>query len=221
MDIFHLDLIKLIETVGYLGLFAIVFAESGLLIGAFLPGDSLLFTAGFLASQGLFEIRLLTPLLFLAAVLGDSVGYAFGHKVGRRFFNKEESIFFHKKHLLRAEQFYEKHGGKTVTIARFLPVIRTFAPIVAGIGNMPYLKFLFYNVLGALLWAVALPLAGFYLGSLIPSADRYLLPIVLVIIIASVMPTVIHIAREKEDRKEIIEGLRKIRAKFFQKSTES
>lgn len=197
----HLDILKIVESAGYLGLFAIIFAESGLLIGAFLPGDSVLFTAGFLASQGILNIYILTFLMFIAAVLGDSVGYTFGHKVGRRLFKREDSFFFHKKNLIRAHEFYEKHGGKTITIARFLPVVRTFAPIVAGMGDMPYSRFIFFNVIGAFLWAVCLPFAGFFLGSLIPNVDRYLLPIVGIIVIASVAPTAVHIFREKMAEK--------------------
>src|SRR3990167_6184687 len=205
-QILNLDLVKIIESVGYLGIFAIVFAESGLFVGAFLPGDSLLFTAGFLASQGFFDIWLLAPITFIAAVLGDSVGYTFGHKVGRRLFQKEDSIFFHKKHLLRAQSFYEKHGGKTITIARFLPVVRTFAPIVAGMGEMPYSKFLFYNLLGGFLWAVCLPLAGYFLGSLIPNVDKYLLPIIALIVIASIAPTILHLINERKNDNELKEA---------------
>ena len=210
-QILHLDLVKIIESVGYLGIFAIVFAESGLFVGAFLPGDSLLFTAGFLASQGFFDIWLLAPMTFIAAVLGDSVGYTFGRKVGKRLFQKEDSILFHKKHLLRAQKFYEKHGGKTVTIARFLPIVRRFAPIVAGMGNMQYKRFLFFNVIGAFLWAVCIPLTGFYLGNIIPGVDKYLLPILAFIIIISVLPTVIHIVRERKDDSEIKEAIEETR----------
>lgn len=196
-QLLHIDILKIVESAGYLGLFAMIFAESGLLIGAFLPGDSVLFTAGFLASQGILNIYILVILMFIAAVGGDSIGYAFGHKVGKRLFHREDNFFFHKKNLIRAQQFYEKHGGKTITIARFLPFVRTFAPIVAGIGSMPYSKFLAYNLLGGFLWAVCLPLAGYFLGSLIPNVDRYLLPIVGVIVIASVAPTLIHILKER------------------------
>ena len=209
--LFHLDLVKIIESVGYLGIFAIVFAESGLLVGAFLPGDSLLFTAGFLASQGFFNIFLLTPMLFVAAVLGDSVGYAFGQKVGPKLFKKEDSIFFHKKHLLRAQKFYEKHGGKTVTIARFLPVVRTFAPVIAGMGQMPYKKFLIYNVVGAFFWAVGLPLLGFFLGNLIPSVDKYLIPIVLLIVVASIAPSAIHLIKERKEDNELKKAVEEVR----------
>lgn len=206
----HLDIKSLVESAGYLGLFAIIFAESGLFVGAFLPGDSVLFTAGFLASQGILNIYYLTLLMFIAAVLGDSVGYTFGHRVGKKLFKKEDSIFFHKKHLIRAHNFYEKHGGKTVTIARFLPVVRTFAPIVAGIGDMPYRKFLYYNVLGAFLWAVCLPFAGYFLGNLIPSVDKYLLPIIVLIVVASVAPSAIHIIRENKKDNELKEAVKEV-----------
>ncbi len=212
----HLDIASLVESAGYLGLFAIIFAESGLFIGAFLPGDSVLFTAGFLASQGVLNIYYLSILMFIAAVLGDSVGYTFGHKIGKKLFKKEDSIFFNKKHLIRAHNFYEKHGGKAVTIARFLPVVRTFAPIVAGIGDMPYKRFFMYNVLGAFLWAVCLPFAGFFLGNLIPSVDKYLLPIIVMIVIASVLPSVIHIMRERKDDNEL-----KVAAKELEEEIET
>lgn len=206
-SILHLDLVKILESIGYLGLFAIIFAESGLLVGFFLPGDSILFTAGFLASQGFFNIWLLVPITFIAAVLGVSVGYIFGHKVGRRLFQREDSIFFHKNHLVRAQKFYEKHGGKAITIARFLPVVRTFAPIVAGMGEMNYKRFMAYNLLGAFLWAVCIPFAGYLLGNVIPGVDKYLLPIIAVIVIASVAPSIIHIIKEKRGDRELAEAI--------------
>jgi len=214
-SILHLDLVTIIQSIGYLGLFIIIFAESGLLIGIFLPGDSLLFTAGFLASQGFFNIYLLCIMLFFAAVSGDSVGYAFGHKVGRKLFRKEDSIFFHKKHLIRAENFYEKYGAKTITIARFLPIVRTFAPIVAGVGNMQYSKFLSFNILGAFLWAILIPLSGYFLGNLIPGVDKYLLPIILIIIIASIAPTAIHVLKEKEDRQQLVKILKRMLSRIL------
>lgn len=210
-QLLHFDLIKIIEAAGYLGVFAIIFAESGLLVGFFLPGDSLLFTAGFLASQGFFNIVTLTTLTFIAAVSGDSVGYMFGHKIGKKLFQKEDSIFFHKKHLLRAQKFYEKHGGKAITLARFLPVVRTFAPIVAGMGDMPYKKFLLYNILGGFLWAVLIPVLGYYLGSTIPGVDKYLLPILAVIIIISVLPTAFHLIKEKRGDSELKEAVEETR----------
>src|SRR3989344_3629379 len=146
------DLISIIKTAGYFGIFGIVFAESGLFIGFFLPGDSLLFTAGFLASQGFLNIWILAALTFLAAILGDNFGYAFGARVGQAIFSREDSWLFHKDHLVRARLFYEKHGAKTLVLARFLPVVRTFAPILAGVGQMNYRTFFFYNVFGGFLW---------------------------------------------------------------------
>lgn len=194
---------QLIKTVGLIGITAIVFAESGLLIGFFLPGDSLLFTAGLLSSTGIFNIHILALFCFIAAVLGDSVGYAFGHKVGRRLFQKEESFFFHKKNLIRAENFYKKHGKKTIILARFMPFIRTFAPIVAGIGSMNYPTFLSYNVIGGLLWAVGLTYAGFFLGKLIPDIDKYLLPIIFLIVFLSILPGILHFMKDKGTRDEV------------------
>jgi membrane-associated protein len=201
---FGFDLIELIKAAGYIGLFGIVFAESGLLIGFFLPGDSLLFTAGFLASQNLLNIWALVPLMFIAAVLGDSVGYSFGVRVGPRIFKKEDSLLFNKEHLRRANNFFLKHGGKTIILARFMPVVRTFAPILAGVGTMKYRTFLFYNIIGGFLWAVGLTLLGYFLGRLIPNVDKYLLPIIALIILLSVAPSVIHVLRSKHDRKQII-----------------
>jgi membrane-associated protein len=199
----HFDLLKILPAIGYVGIFVIVFAESGLLIGFFLPGDSLLFTAGFLASQDIFDIRILAFLCFIAAVTGDSVGYAFGHKIGRKLFQRKNSLLFHKENLMKAEKFYEKYGKKTIVLARFMPMIRTFAPIVAGVGNMEYKSFLTYNIVGGLLWGVGITSAGYYLGSLIPDVDKYLLPIILVIIIASVAPTAIHILKDSSHRKQL------------------
>lgn len=199
----HFDLVQIVQTVGLLGVFAIIYAESGLLIGFFLPGDSLLFTAGFLASQGFFDIWILTIGCFIAAILGDSTGYYIGHKFGRKLFHKEDSVFFHKNHLVKAEAFYEKHGGKTIILARFLPIVRTFAPIVAGIGKMHYTTFLFYNVIGAFLWAVCITVAGYFLGSAIPDVDKYLLPIIGVIVILSIAPTLYHLLKDKKQRTDI------------------
>jgi membrane-associated protein len=207
------DLVELIKAVGYIGLFLIVFAESGLLIGFFLPGDSLLFTAGFLASpataaatpdgQPFLNIYLLVPLIVVAAITGDSVGYWFGHRVGRRLYDRPDSRFFKRKHLLAAEAFYEKHGGKTIVLARFLPFVRTFAPIVAGTARMDYGRFLFFNVAGGLLWGAGLPIAGYFLGSIIPDVDKYLIPIILLIIALSILPTAIHLL--KNHRQELLE----------------
>lgn len=198
------DIENIIKTAGYTGLFGIVFAESGLLFGFFLPGDSLLFTAGILASQGYLNIYTLCLVLFVAAVLGDNVGYAFGKRAGPRIFKKEDSLFFHKSHILKAKMFFDKHGGKTIIIARFVPVVRTFAPIVAGVGNMQYTKFLFFNLIGAFFWAIGLTLLGFFVGRSIPDAEKYIAPIAGVIILISIAPGIIHALRSPETRQKIV-----------------
>jgi membrane-associated protein len=190
---FHVDLVELIKAVGLIGVAVIVFAESGLLVGIFLPGDSLLFNAGFLASRGFFNIWLLVLLCVAAAISGDAVGYMFGRRVGRRLYERPDSRFFKKRHLVAAEAFYEKHGGKTIVLARFLPVVRTLAPVVAGTSAMQYRRFFVYNAVGALIWGAGVTIGGYLLGSTIPNPDRYLLPIVGLIILISIAPTAIHL----------------------------
>jgi membrane-associated protein len=201
-----LDPRNLIEFFGpfvYIGLFAVVFAESGLFFGFFLPGDSLLLTAGLFAYEGSLDLRVLLPLLFVAAVLGDNVGYWFGRKTGPPLFNREESLLFKRKNLLAAKAFYDKHGGKTIVLARFMPFIRTFAPIVAGAVEMEYRRFMFFNLMGGLIWAIGVTLAGYWLGSIFPpeTLDKYFLVIVAVVIVLSVLPTAIHIWQD--NRHEI------------------
>lgn len=200
----HLDLIAIIKQLGYLGVWGIVFAESGLLIGFFLPGDSLLFTAGFIASQGYLNIGVLIFGSFVCAVFGDNVGYATGHKFGRRLFQKEESWLFHKKNLVAAENFYEKYGKLAIVLARFMPVVRTFTPIVAGIAAMRYKMFMTFNLIGGFLWTVGITLLGFFLGKIIPAdkIDKYLLPIIIAIIIVSVLPSVFHVFKEYKASKK-------------------
>jgi membrane-associated protein len=205
----HFDLEAIIKAIGLLGVIGLVFAESGLLIGFFLPGDSLLFTAGFLASQGYLNIWGLVIGTFIAAVVGDSVGYEFGKKVGPKLFTRDNSIIFNKEHLNRAQKFYERHGGKTIIIARFMPVIRTFAPIVAGIGNMKYRTFLSFNVIGGALWAIGLSLLGYFLGKAF-DIDKYILPIIGVILFLSVLPGIIHILRSKAHREGFVATVKEI-----------
>jgi len=217
----HFDLVALIEAIGYVGLFAIIFAESGLLIGFFLPGDSVLFTAGFLASQNILSLPILIVTCFTAAVLGDSVGYAFGKRIGPRLFKREDSILFHKKNVVKAQQFYEKYGAKAIVIARFMPVVRTFAPIVAGIGNMNYKRFVTFNFVGGVLWAIGLNLAGYFLGSLIPDVDKYLLPIVILIIVASVAPSIIHILKDPESRADVLKLSKKLLVKVTKRTNQT
>ncbi len=187
-----LDPMIIIKTLGLIGVLIIVFAESGLFFGFFFPGDSLLFTAGLLASQHLINIETLVIGAFVCAVLGDSVGYWFGKKVGPKIFTKEDSIFFHKKHIERAQNFYNEYGNKTIFLARFVPIVRTFAPIVAGVGQMKYRNFLTYNIIGGFVWAFGMTLGGYFLGEAIPNIDKYILPIILLIVLLSIMPIIIE-----------------------------
>ncbi len=197
------DLPKLIQDISYFGIFFIIFAESGLFFGFFLPGDSLLFTAGFLASKGILNEWILLPLVFVAAVLGDNVGYWFGKKIGPKIFNKENSLLFNKNHILKAQAFYDKHGAKTIILARFVPVVRTFAPIVAGVGKMHYPTFLSFNLVGGLLWGIGVSVAGLFLGSLIPDIDKFLFPIIGLIILLSISPGIIHFLKDEENRRKL------------------
>lgn len=196
-SLLHGDMVSFAKAAGLIGIFLVVFAESGLLIGFFLPGDSLLFTAGFLASQGYFGIVPLMILCFLGAILGDSAGYSFGKRMGSKIFRREDSLLFHKDHLRKAETFYEQHGGKAIVLSRFMPVVRTFAPIVAGVGKMHYRTFLVYNVIGGALWSLGLTALGYFLGSMIPNVDRYLLPIVGAIVLLSITPPLLHVWKSR------------------------
>lgn len=212
-----MNLESIITTAGYVGLFGIIFAESGLLVGIFFPGDSLLFTAGFLSSQGIFDIVTLVTIFFVAAVTGDSVGYTFGRRVGKKFFTRQHSLFFNPENVVRAQAFYARHGGKTIILARFIPGIRTLAPILAGVADIHYPTFLIYNIVGAVLWTIGLTLLGYYLGSIIPGVDKYLLPIVALIIIVSVLPTVWKLIISRSHRQSIMAKLREAWQKRRQK----
>lgn len=196
MEFFGIDLISLIKTVGYVGLFFIVFAETGLFLGFFLPGDSLLFIAGLLAKQGFFSLSVLVSGLFISAVLGNLFGYEFGRRIGPKLFSREDSLIFKKAHALKAQSFYDKHGSKTILLARFMPIVRTFAPIVAGVANMRYPVFFLYNLIGAFLWTIGLVFLGYFLGNVI-DVDKYLLPIILIIIILSFLPAITAYIRER------------------------
>jgi membrane-associated protein len=203
------ELVDFIIQYSWIGVALIVFAESGLLIGLFLPGDTLLFTTGLLVQAGKIgiDIHLLVLILFFAAVLGDSVGYAFGNKIGRRLFNRPNSRLFKKTHLEAAEKFYEKYGGKTVLLARFIPAIRTFAPIVAGASKMRYRTFLFFNVIGAFLWAVCITYLGYLLGAQFErmglEIDQILLPVIAIILLISIMPAIIHLIKNPSQAKNL------------------
>jgi membrane-associated protein len=183
-------LLPLIEAAGYIGVFGIVFIESGLLVGFFLPGDTLLFAAGLLASKGFFNIVILLIGTTVAAIAGDSVGYFIGKKIGPKLFTREDSRFFKKEHAFRAQHFFDRHGKKTIFLSRFIPIVRTFAPVVAGVGNMRYRTFLLFNVMGGAVWCFSLILAGYFLGTEIPNIDTYILPIVLGIFFLSFLPVI-------------------------------
>ncbi|RJQ35621.1 HAD-IIB family hydrolase [Candidatus Parcubacteria bacterium] len=193
-----IDLVSLVQLIGYPGLVAIILAESGLFFAFFLPGASLLFTAGILAVFGIFNIWVLVPLVIIAAIIGDSVGYWFGAKVGVRFFTRPDSRFFKQKYVDQTRAFFDRYGKPTIVLARFVPIVRTFAPILAGVGAMNYRTFLFYNVLGALLWAGGVTLLGYFLGSAIPDAEKYITPIALGIIALTVVPLFFHWWKKKK-----------------------
>lgn len=218
------DLIDFIKWGGVLAVALIVFAESGLLIGFFLPGDSLLFTAGFLTYAGFLpiNIHLLVLVLFIAAVAGDSVGYAFGRKIGQRVFSRPDSRLFKQEYILKAQEFYDAHGGITIIIARFIPIVRTFAPVVAGAAKMSYQQFVTFNIIGGFLWAAGVTYAGYLLGQQFSrmgwEIDQILLPIVIVIVLVSVLPPAIHLLKDKKQRVAFWNGTKREISSLFKKS---
>jgi membrane-associated protein len=195
--IFHqlTDAEMLVRVGGLTAMTAIVFAETGLLIGFFLPGDSLLVTAGVFAAVGQINLLHLNLLLIAAAIAGDTVGYWFGRKTGPALFRRPKSLLFNPEHLKRAHDFYEKHGGKTIVLARFMPIIRTFAPIVAGMGNMEYRRFLSFNVFGGALWVLSMTLIGYFLGQ-IPGVREHIEVVILVVVFLSILPGIIAALKE-------------------------
>lgn len=224
------DLVDVIIGLGVFAILFVIFAESGLLVGFFLPGDSLLFTAGVLFSTGVLpgniplNIHFFVVLLFIAAVLGDSVGYWFGKKTGPHLFKKPDARIFKQMHVQRAQNFYNKHGGKTIILARFIPIIRTFAPIVAGVGKMPYKRFLTFNLAGGLLWTAGITYLGYFIGNAFVrlglDIDQVLLPIIALIILLSIMPPVIHILKNKKSRRALLDGAkREIKTVFSKRKT--
>lgn len=217
------DLIDFIKFVGVIGIALVIFAESGLLIGFFLPGDSLLFTAGFLTYTGFLNvnIHLLVLILFIAAVVGDSVGYTFGRKVGPHVFTRPNSLLFKQENVQKAQDFYEKYGGKTIIIARFIPIVRTFAPVVAGVAKMEYKRFLTFNLIGGALWAAGVTYLGYFTGDWFTKAgieiDTILLPVIFVIIVISVLPPAIHILKDKKQRTALWNGTKRQFATIFKR----
>ena len=209
--------IHLITGLGVLAILFVVYAESGLLIGFVFPGDSLLFTAGYMVQQNIlhlgslpFNIHIFVAMLFVAAVLGDSTGYAFGHKVGRKLFDRPNSKFFKKKYLVQAENFYEKHGALTIVLARFVPIIRTFAPIVAGTSKMHYRTFLLFNLVGAALWTASFTYLGYFAGAALTKAGVNIEVAAIIIILLSISPMIIHALKQKETRALISSQFGKI-----------
>ena len=190
----------LIRWGGYLLLFGIVFTETGLLVGFFLPGDSLLITAGVVAAAGALNIWWVNALLIVAAVTGDSVGYAIGSRLGPRLFTRPKSLVFNPRHVERTRRFYARHGPKTIVIARFVPIIRTFAPVVAGVGEMQYRRFLLYNVVGGVGWVTSMTWAGYLLGRTIPNIAEYVHVVVIVVVVLSVIPIAVEILKERRRR---------------------
>ena len=209
---FNVDTI--ISSGGILIISAIIFAESGLLVGFFLPGDTLLFGAGLAASQGKFSLLWLIVCVVLAAIIGDNVGYSIGRRAGPRIFKKEDGILFRQEYLQKSEEFYEKHGGKTIILARFTPIVRTFAPVVAGAGKMTRKKFMVYNIIGGILWGGGMSLLGFTIGGKIPHLDKYIEVVIFGVMAVSLLLAFGHILKDKKTRAllvaSIISGLRKI-----------
>ena len=188
---------ELIRIGGLLGLVAIVFAETGLMVGFFLPGDSLLVTAGLFAARGDLDIFWLNVCLIAAAIVGDAVGYWIGYRTGEALYSRPDSFFFRRSHLIKTHEFYEKHGGKTIVIARFMPIVRTFAPVVAGAATMTYRRFAVYNALGGVLWVTSMTLTGYFLGLAVPDIDRHIHIVVAVVIFLSLLPGIITVLRAK------------------------
>jgi len=198
-DLFHriYDVEGLVRTGGLVALVVIVFVETGLLVGFFLPGDSLLVTAGIFAAHGQLDLTLLNTTLSVAAIAGDSVGYGIGRRTGPKLFSRPDSLLFNRKHLVSAQEFYERHGAFTIFVARFMPIIRTFAPVVAGVGAMQYRKFIAYNVFGGIFWVLSMTLAGYFLGTLIPNIQEKIHVVIVIVIAVSLLPAVIKFISEK------------------------
>jgi len=198
-NLFHriYDVEFLVRTGGLVALIVIVFVETGLLVGFFLPGDSLLVTAGIFAARGDLDLVTLNASLSLAAIAGDSVGYGIGVRTGPKIFTREDSLFFNRKHLISAKEFYDRHGGFTIFIARFMPIIRTFAPVVAGVGAMQYRKFIAYNVFGGIFWVLSMTLAGYFLGTLVPNIQERIHLVIAVVIVLSLLPAIIKFFSER------------------------
>lgn len=203
-ELFHriYDVESLVRVGGIIGLTVIVFVETGLLIGFFLPGDSLLVTAGLFAARGDIEVVPLTIALCIAAIAGDTLGYYIGARTGPKLFNRADSLLFNKKHLITTKEFYDRHGPFTIVIARFVPIIRTFAPVVAGVGAMEYKRFISYNVIGGIGWVVSMVFGGYFLGQMIPNIHKNIDKVIVVVIFLSLLPIIIKYLRERRKRAD-------------------
>jgi membrane-associated protein len=201
-DLFHkiYDVESLVRVGGLVGLTAIVFVETGLLIGFFLPGDSLLVTAGLFAARGDLEVVPTIVALSIAAIVGDTVGYNIGARAGPKLFTRPNSLLFNRKHLITTKEFYERHGPFTIVIARFIPILRTFAPVVAGVGAMAYRRFIVYNIAGGIGWVITTVLGGYFLGQMVPNIHDHIHKVIAIVIVLSLMPAIIKIAKEKLKR---------------------
>ncbi len=209
-----LDVNTLIASGGLLLIAFLVFAESGLLFGFFFPGDTLLFAAGIFAYQGHFSLWLVIGIVICCAIAGGRVGYWIGQKTGPKLFKKEDGILFRREYIEKAENFYEKHGGKTILLARFIPVVRTFAPVVAGVGNMSLPSFNFYNILGSGIWAISVTVLGYFFGSKIPNIDAFILPIILTVTLITFSSPAYSIMKDQKARKKLQNKLKNIRYFF-------
>ena len=202
-DFFHRlrDLPELVRWAGLIGLTTIVFSETGLLVGVFLPGDSLLVTAGLLSARGYLNVYTLVPALMAAAICGNSLGYFIGHTTGPRIFNRENSLFFNKKHAMRAHEFYARHGRKTIVLAQFMPVIRTFSPVIAGVGGMEFRTFIAFNIIGAIVWVGSMVSIGYFLGSYIPGIDQHIEIVIVIVVFISLLPAIIGSYRSRRAKR--------------------
>jgi membrane-associated protein len=210
-----LQIDKIILSGGLIAIGATVFAESGLLIGIFLPGDTLLLGAGILASQGTLPLGPLIAIIIVSAVLGDNVGYSIGRRSGPRLFRKKDGVVFRQEYIQKAEKFYEKHGGKTIIIARFVPIVRTFAPLVAGVGKMPRRRFFMFNVVGGVLWGGGVTLLGYWLGSSIPGLDKYIALTIVLVTIATFGSAAIHVFKDERARHAVLNWAKRFGKKML------
>jgi membrane-associated protein len=209
------DVESIIHAGGVLIVALIVFAESGLLVGFFLPGDTLLFGAGLAASQGELSLPLLIIAVVAAAVIGDNVGYSIGRRTGHRIFKKKDGIIFRHEYLEKSEKFYEKHGGKTIILARFVPIVRTFAPVVAGASKMTRQRFFAFNIVGGILWGAGMPLLGYFVGNRIPGLDKYIEIVILGVVALSLLLAFGHLLKDKKTRRLLFSGLKNFTSKIL------